>query len=203
MPSGTSLKGKKFGRLTVLHETAVEDIYSCRCACGTEVELYRSQLIKRVVTHCGCQVTERRKIQVYGKYPLRYKHLRSYQTKSGRIRCRCTGEYLSYRQMLNRCSYKTLAVYEHYGARGIEVCPRWRAKGRQGFVNFLDDLGARPVGRTLDRINVQGHYEPDNCRWADQSTQVSNRRMYLFEEGQEPPVVPLDIAEAEEQLAFG
>jgi hypothetical protein len=106
--------------------------------------------------------------------------------------------------MINRCCYKSLEIYQSYGGRGITVCPRWRLQRGQGFVNFLEDMGPRPVGKSLDRINVQGHYEPSNCRWADQSTQVLNQRRNLFKDGKEPPVVPMDIAETEEALlAFG
>jgi len=76
--------------------------------------------------------------------------------------------------MHNRCSNPTLDNWEHYGGRGIKVCKRWT--GWLGFQNFLEDMGARPEGKTLDRKRVNGHYTPKNCRWASPSLQKANRR---------------------------
>jgi hypothetical protein len=203
MPSGSNLVHRKFGRITVLRETATEDIYLCRCRCGRQVELYRSQLTKGVIRHCGCLATSGRERHVYTQRPLRYKHIRycgrpGFRTK----RARRTGEYMSYLAMINRCCYKTLGVYKEYGGRGITVDPRWRFGQRgKGFVNFLDDMGARPVNTSLDRIDVQGHYRKSNCRWASQSVQAQNQRRHLFEEGKEPPVaeVPKSFEESFEE----
>ncbi len=65
-----------------------------------------------------------------------------------------------------------MKCYPRYGGKGIKVCDRWL--GKNGFVNFLDDMGKRPDGTTLDRINVKGNYEPDNCRWATIYEQRAN-----------------------------
>jgi len=66
----------------------------------------------------------------------------------------------------------------------------------KAFHNFLEDMGARPVGKTLDRINVNGHYCKENCRWADKDTQMQNRRYVLEANGVElPPVVPMELDE--------
>lgn len=195
MPSGTSLVNKTFGSLTVLRETAVEDIYVCRCTCGKEVELFRSQLTKAVVRHCGCKKRNRDLVE-YRRYPLRYKHFRQYNTRSGHRRRRCSSEYLTYQAMINRCFYKTTDHYPTHGARGITVCPRWRTGQQhgQGFRDFLDDVGPRPVGKTLDRINVNGHYEPGNVKWSDAKEQGHNRRYVLEANGEElPPVVPMEL----------
>jgi hypothetical protein len=85
---------------------------------------------------------------------------------------KASGTYNSWRAMLQRCHYHAHPFYPAYGGRGIVVCPRWRLS----FVAFLADMGERPAGHTLDRIDVDGNYEPGNCRWADSKMQRWNRR---------------------------
>jgi hypothetical protein len=84
--------------------------------------------------------------------------------------------YRSWRSMLNRCNNPKHKNYINYGGRGIAVCERWKL-----FENFLEDVGERPEGTSLDRINNDGNYEPVNCRWSDAIEQHSNtRRNVIF-----------------------
>ena len=76
--------------------------------------------------------------------------------------------------MRNRCLNPKNISYKDYGGRGITVCKRWQ--GPQGFQNFLADMGERPRGKSIDRINANGNYEPGNCRWATKKVQANNKR---------------------------
>jgi hypothetical protein len=86
--------------------------------------------------------------------------------------------YRVYQQMIQRCYLKTAPNYAWYGAKGVTVCDRWRrgADERTGFQCFIADMGPRPDGLTLDRIDPFKPYEPSNCRWASWAEQSMNRR---------------------------
>jgi hypothetical protein len=77
--------------------------------------------------------------------------------------------------MHDRCRNPNNTHYEYYGGRGISVCDRW--SGNPGFANFIEDMGERPESYTLDRIDNNGNYEPNNCRWASKPTQQYNQRI--------------------------
>jgi homospermidine synthase len=77
--------------------------------------------------------------------------------------------------MRHRCNNMDAVGYQHYGGRGIKVCERWNS-----FEKFLADMGERPAGHSIDRIDVNGNYEPDNCRWATAEAQRNNTRRSIF-----------------------
>lgn len=81
----------------------------------------------------------------------------------------------TYAGMLRRCYNKNEKLYPRYGGRGIVVCDRWRLPYGRGFANFVEDMGVKPTGTSLDRINNDWNYEPSNCRWSDRTTQNRNR----------------------------
>lgn len=84
--------------------------------------------------------------------------------------------YNSYKAMRNRCYNPNNQAYKHYGLRGIKVCDRWLEPKGVGFKNFLEDMGERPDGHSLDRIDNNGHYCKENCRWSTNAEQSRNKR---------------------------
>ena len=91
----------------------------------------------------------------------------------GKFSIMASGLEPTFNMMHQRCENPNNKSYSAYGGRGISVCDRW--SGRDGAINFLKDMGDRPKGHSIDRIDNDGNYEPGNCRWADKHTQVSNR----------------------------
>ena len=156
------LLGNKFGRLTVLShigKTKGCQQWSCICECGKMV-VRDTMTFKRDHSSlsCGCQRIER---------------VIKAKTSHGNYN---SGAYISYRKMMDRCLNPKNNTFHSYGAKGITVCQRWI----DGFKFFLEDMGPRPDGCSIDRIDNSGNYEPSNCRWADISTQASNKTNNRF-----------------------
>lgn len=192
-----SFKDGKFGLLTIRREIA-PDIFECDCACGNLLDVWRSLLTSGVQRDCGMC----RRLHTYTFRGRNGKLIRTTRLKSttvhGHTRTVCkngrvirqyrTREYNTWKMMVQRCHDKTFEYYEGYGGQGIRVCQRWREPRGYGFLNFIRDMGPRPLGKTLDRINPRGHYEPGNCRWADVDTQVHNQSRFIWKNCPPPPV---------------
>jgi len=136
---------------------------------GSFVVIGRAGKIKdRAVWMCRCDCGK--KVAVHGRY-LR----RGIRTNCGCLRQKTTHHpmYALWSGMIKRCNTKSNGAYPNYGGRGIRVCDRWE----RSFLAFVQDMGDRPSGRSLDRINNDGNYEPGNCRWATAKEQMQNRRI--------------------------
>jgi len=156
------LTGRRFGKLFVLGIAArvngKRPMWICRCDCGRTKTILGNSIRSGKTKSCGCFIFSFNQLKVV----------------HGMSK---TSEYKTWGKMKDRCYNKNNDRYHDYGGRGIKVCDRWL----ESFENFLLDMGKKPTSRhSLDRVNNNEDYSPENCRWATGIEQARNKRKTLW-----------------------
>lgn len=166
MGSFIDLAGQKFGYLTVVEKTNKRSstgsvMWLCLCVCGKHHEVRSTSLKDGTTKSCGCYFLDVAKHKGLAK--------KTHGMTGSRV-------YASWTNMKDRCLNKNNKKYKDYGGRGITICDRWK----NSFENFFEDMGDRPKGYSIERMDVNGNYEPSNCKWANAKEQQNNRRNNLI-----------------------
>lgn len=156
MSKKVELTGKKFGKIITLKDSGKRNIcgnviWKCKCECGNIKEIDSHSLLNGNTKSCGCSTN------------LKHGHT-SNKGKNSKT-------YYCWASMKSRCLNKNHVRYKNYGGRGISICKEWLL-----FENFLSDMGEKPDGLSIDRINNNGNYKSSNCKWSTPKEQANNKR---------------------------
>jgi len=155
------ITGGRYGLFTIASRAGSDSkrnaLWNCVCDCGTTIVVRGCDIVNHNRVSCGC-LNDSRTSQLHGH-------------AVGRKR---TPTYYSWRAMKARCINPNHESFKDYGGRGITIHTEWITS----FAQFLADMGDRPVGMTLDRIDCNGNYEPANCKWSTISEQNANQRRW-------------------------
>ena len=173
------ITSRRFGRLvaeSLHHSSNHKRFWSCSCDCGNHVVIRQDQLTTGKTKSCGCYNDEVRRRKKKDKKPRRYvsRKINGHNANYNPLKHEQPRLYSIWQSMKSRCYYEKNKCYGSYGGRGICICDEWRYSFNSFALwalsnGYRDDL-------TIDRINVNGNYEPANCRWATNEEQQKNKR---------------------------